>query len=91
MRDALARHDELLCAAVIEHEGHVVKMTGDGVHAAFANAADAVDAAVDAQRRFGDDVWGEMCELRVRMGLHTGHAEARDGEMNFDHERFPSI
>ena len=53
MRDALARHDEILRDAVAAHDGHVVKTTGDGVHAVFATASDAVDAAVDAQRRAG--------------------------------------
>ena len=35
----------------VEHGGHVVKTTGDGFHAAFARAPDAVAAALDAQRR----------------------------------------
>ena len=38
---------------------HVVKTTGDGFHAAFADAADAVDAAVDAQRALGAEPWPE--------------------------------
>ena len=29
MRDALARHDEILLATVIEHDGYVVKQTGE--------------------------------------------------------------
>ena len=51
MRVALARHDALIRAAIVEHHGHVVKTTGDGVHAAFARAPDALAAALDAQRR----------------------------------------
>ena len=34
MKDALARHDEILREAIGVHGGHVVKMTGDGAHAA---------------------------------------------------------
>jgi class 3 adenylate cyclase len=45
MQAALARHDELLRASVESHSGHVVKTTGDGVHAVFALASDAVAAA----------------------------------------------
>jgi len=45
MKSALARHDELLRAAVESHGGHVVKTTGDGLHAAFGTADDAVAAA----------------------------------------------
>ena len=40
MKGALARHDEILHDVVASHEGHVVKTTGDGVHAAFADAAE---------------------------------------------------
>ena len=50
MRGALARHDEILQAAVAEHDGYVVKQRGDGVHAAFATAAAAIDAATAMQR-----------------------------------------
>ena len=42
MHDALARHDELVRKAIESHAGHVVKKTGDGFHAAFATARDAV-------------------------------------------------
>ena len=51
MRDALARHDEILRVAIESHRGCVVKTTGDGVHAAFATAPDALAAAVEAQGR----------------------------------------
>ena len=50
MRDALARHDEILRDAVEKRDGVVVKTTGDGLHAAFATAYDAVAAAIQAQR-----------------------------------------
>ena len=38
MRDALARHDELLRQAIEAHGGYVFKTTGDGFHAAFGTA-----------------------------------------------------
>ncbi len=44
MRGALARHDEILRSAITSRGGHVVKTTGDGVHAVFATAHDALDA-----------------------------------------------
>ena len=80
MTDALARHDALLRAAVEAHRGRVVKTTGDGIHAAFANASDAVAAAIDAQLALGTESWGETGDLRVRMGLHTGESSQRDGD-----------
>ena len=50
MSEALARHDEILRAVVEANNGSVVKTTGDGVHAAFSTAADALEAALEAQR-----------------------------------------
>ena len=80
MRPALARHDEIIRRWIDEHGGAVVKMTGDGAHAAFATAHAAVNAAVDAQLALQRELWPETGPLRVRMGLHTGSAEVRDGD-----------
>ena len=80
MRVALARHDALIRAAIHEHCGYIVKTTGDGFHAAFSRAQDALAAALDAQRRLRAEPWGEVGPLLVRMALHTGAAEERDGD-----------
>jgi len=80
MKGALARHDELIRDAIEKHGGYVVKTTGDGFHAAFATAHDAVSAAVDAQRALGAEPWKATGALRVRMGVHCGPAEERDGD-----------
>jgi predicted ATPase/class 3 adenylate cyclase len=80
MQAALARHDEILHDAVTKRGGHVVKTTGDGLHAAFAIAPDAVAAALDAQVLLVEEPWALPEPLRVRMGLHTGVAEVRDGD-----------
>jgi predicted ATPase/class 3 adenylate cyclase len=80
MPDALARHDAILRGAIEARGGLVVKTTGDGVHAAFGVAGDAVRAAVDAQRELGRQSWDEIGRLRVRMGVHTGSAQHRDGD-----------
>jgi predicted ATPase/class 3 adenylate cyclase len=79
MSAAVARHDELLRRAVGSHGGQVVKTTGDGCYAVFASAHDAVGAALDAQWAFGEEEW-RSTRLRVRMGLHTGEAELREGD-----------
>src|SRR5262249_20790194 len=80
MGPALERHDALLRTAVEQHRGAVVKTTGDGLHAVFTTAQDALAAAVGAQRALA----GETCEvpggLRVRMGMHTGDAVVRQGD-----------
>ncbi|MDQ6852173.1 MAG: adenylate/guanylate cyclase domain-containing protein [Actinomycetota bacterium] len=79
MKAALARHDEILRDAVQSHAGHIVKTTGDGVHAAFGSGHDAVDAAMQAQRSLLDEPWDHE-PLQVRMGIHTGEAQQRDGD-----------
>jgi predicted ATPase/class 3 adenylate cyclase/DNA-binding SARP family transcriptional activator len=80
MKDALARHDAILRDAVEGHGGHVVKTTGDGIHAAFATAEDAIEAAVAGQAALVAEAWGVTGPLHVRMGLHTGSGQFRDGD-----------
>ena len=80
MAGALARHDEILRAAVASHHGVLFSTSGDGLAACFARAADAVGAALAAQVALGAESWPGRAELRVRMGLHTGEAVERDGD-----------
>src|SRR5579862_3715740 len=80
MRAAVARHDELLTAAVTAQGGWVFSTMGDGLAAAFSSAAAAVAAALAAQRAVGDEPWPTEAPVRVRMGLHTGEAELRDDD-----------
>ena len=80
MPDVLARHDAILRDVVEARGGHVVKTTGDGVHAAFATARDAVTAAMEAQRLFMGEDWPVAGSFRVRMGIHTGESDVRDGD-----------
>jgi len=77
MKQALARHDALLTAAVEAHHGSVVKSTGDGLYAAFATADAGVAAAVAGQQALLAESWGPIGAIRVRMGLHAGVAEQR--------------
>ena len=80
MPAALARHDAIIRAAVTAHRGKVFLNAGDGFCTVFASARDAVLAALDAQIALNTGGWGETGPLRVRMGLHTGPAEARGPE-----------
>lgn len=80
MKAALARHDEILREAIGRRGGHVVKTTGDGFHAVFTTAHDAIGAAAAAQRVLTSEQWAETGALKVRMGVHTGTAELRDGD-----------
>ena len=79
MRFALARHDEVLRSAVESNRGTVVKMLGDGMHAAFDDPLDAVSAALQLQQALADEA--PSVALWVRCGLHLGVVERRDGDL----------
>ncbi len=80
MRPALAWHDTISRDAVLRHRGSVVKMTGDGVHAAFDHAADAVAAVLDMQLALGQPDPAAGLALKIRCGLHSGADERRRGD-----------
>ena len=91
MRVALAHHDHLLRSAIESSNGHIVKTTGDGLYAVFRAASDALTASLTAQGALqaaeisvsSDKTMQAVAaplELKVRMGIHTGEAELRDGD-----------
>jgi predicted ATPase/class 3 adenylate cyclase len=80
MRDELARHDAVAKGSVDSHSGHVVKMTGDGLHAAFPTAREAVSAAIAMQDALKARASSASVPLTVRMGIHTCEAQLRDGD-----------
>src|SRR5918911_2204827 len=80
MSEALSRHDEILRTVIEAHSGHVFKTVGDAFHATFSAASDALEAALEAQRALLNETWDLTGPLRVRMALHTGAAEERDGD-----------
>ena len=80
MAEALARHDALARSAVAAWHGQVVKGTGDGIHAAFANAADALGAMLQMQHCLADLAATGGLPLALRCGLHAGPGQARDND-----------
>ena len=80
MAAALERHDLILRAAVAGRRGQVFATGGDGFAASFARAGDAVAASLDIQMALAAERWPEGAALRVRMGIHTGAAQQRDGD-----------
>ncbi|HET6319231.1 MAG TPA: tetratricopeptide repeat protein, partial [Chloroflexota bacterium] len=80
MRPALARHDAIAKAAVERHRGVIVKMAGDGVHAAFDDPLDAVSATLALQQTLADPEATGGVTLRIRCGLHAGVDERRDND-----------
>ncbi len=80
MQKALACHDAIAQAAVIEHHGRVVKTTGDGIHAAFESASDALRAALQMQLSLAHPDATQGLALSVRCGLHAGAHQRRDND-----------
>jgi class 3 adenylate cyclase len=80
MAARLVVHDRCVADAVTRRGGTVVKHTGDGMLAVFESAGDAVEAAVDVQIALAAAEWPGSSPLRVRIGLHSGPAQDRDGD-----------
>ena len=73
--DLLDLHHKLLRNVWAQHCGVEVLTEGDAFFVAFADASDALAAAVDGQRALSGAAWPTEAPVRVRMGLHTGYAK----------------
>ena len=71
----LGQHHAILRQSIEAHNGSVFQIVGDGFCAAFFTATDAVNAALEAQRQLQQAAWIPVA-LKVRMGIHTGPAQA---------------
>ena len=80
MAAALRRHDEILREAIEQVGGYVFKTVGDSFCAAFSAARAGLDAALTAQRSLAAQSWPTSRPIVVRMGLHAGVCEERDGD-----------
>ncbi len=82
MRRALARHDALAGAITARHGGRQIKSRGEGdsLFLVFPAVGDALRAACALQQAYGAEPWPTAAPLRVRMALHAGEAEQRDGD-----------
>jgi TolB-like protein/class 3 adenylate cyclase/Flp pilus assembly protein TadD len=80
MQAALARHDAIVRHGVETRGGHVFKTAGDAFCAAFATPWHALEAALAVQQTLAAEAWPAQAPIRVRMALHTGAAEMRDGD-----------
>ncbi len=87
----VARHDELLAAAIEDHGGAVVKTEGDAFFAAFADAAVGGHGGGRAQRAVAAEAWGGGVDVRVRMGLHMGEGRLRTARNPGDAEDYVGI
>ena len=82
MQTALARHDEIVTAAVAAHNGVVLKARGEGdsTFSVFTLATDALAAGYAAQVGLVAARWPTGASLTVRFAVHTGEAVERGGD-----------
>ena len=77
---ALASHHALLRHAFAQYGGQEIAEAGDSFVTAFHSAGQALECAVAGQQALVEHVWPqETGPLKVRMVLHTGDVEYREG------------
>jgi len=82
MAAALELHDELIARLATRHGGRLLKDKGEGdaTLSVFHRASDAVTCAAELQRALSTAWWPAELELRVRIAVHSGEAQERDGD-----------
>ena len=74
---------ELIDPAIAEHQGRIVKLTGDGMLVEFPSVVNAVECAVEVQRGMRDrnvDVAGER-RIEFRIGINLGDVIVDDDDI----------
>lgn len=82
MAVAMSDHDRLIDEVVRANRGHLVRPRGEGDSrfVVFSRASDAVAAAADIQRRVASHSWPTPRPITLRVAIHTGEADLRDGD-----------
>ena len=82
MAAALEIHDELIEGMVARHGGRLLKDRGEGdaTLSVFVRASDAVGCAAALHDALRTTTWPQRLDLRVRIALHSGEAQQRDGD-----------
>ncbi len=82
MAAALARHDELVGQVVTSHGGRLIKTRGEGdaTFSVFDRPSAAAAAALELQQAMDAETWVLAEPMRIRVALHTGEVELRDGD-----------
>jgi class 3 adenylate cyclase len=82
MAVALARHDELAEQVVTSRGGRLIKTRGEGdaTFSVFERPSAAAAAAMELQDAITHEQWGLREPMRIRIALHTGEVELRDGD-----------
>ncbi|MFU8771236.1 MAG: alpha/beta fold hydrolase [Anaerolineales bacterium] len=70
MLPALLLHNNILEEQITRARGRILEMRGDGIQAVFEDA-NPLPAVMEIQRQLGSHSWGDIGELRIRIGLHS--------------------
>ena len=79
MSASLKIHDQIFTETIAKYHGFVLRTAGDSFAAAFERSSSAVDCAEAILEALQQVDWGTWPELKVRIGLHIGEADERDG------------
>jgi class 3 adenylate cyclase/CHASE2 domain-containing sensor protein len=82
MSGAMRRHDSLIEQAISEAGGALVRPRGEGDSrfGVFVRPSDGIRAAAEIQRLLTAERWDTPEPVRIRMALHTGEGELREGD-----------
>src|SRR6201991_886343 len=82
MAVALARHDELAEQVVTSRGGRLIKTRGEGdaTFSVFDRPSAAAIGAIELQEAILAEPWALADPMRIRVALHTGEVELRDGD-----------
>ncbi|MFB6286397.1 MAG: tetratricopeptide repeat protein, partial [Candidatus Bipolaricaulia bacterium] len=81
--DLLERQRELVEGCLDEHDGTLIKSTGDGFLVEFDSALQALNAAMAIQQRLAErnESAPSDRQFQIRIGLHLGDVVAQDGDV----------
>jgi class 3 adenylate cyclase len=77
------RRKHILQPVLAEHRGRIVKVMGDGVLVEFSSAVNAVQCAVQLQKRMAtaNEALPEDRHIALRIGVNLGDVVVEDGDL----------
>ena len=79
MKTAMVKHDEMVRAVTVRHQGYEVKQNGDGFMLAFQTAISALEFCLEVQEQLLDIEWPEDL-LKIGAGSEVKDKDDDDGD-----------
>jgi formylglycine-generating enzyme required for sulfatase activity/class 3 adenylate cyclase len=75
--------DRVIKPSIAEHQGRIVKQTGDGILAEFGSVLQAVQCAIDIQRNLSENEDATLADhsVQFRIGINTGDIIVQDSDV----------